>query len=98
MRYQGRTKTVRGDLNIRGDFSVRDNESRLRKFSFGNEDSQIVGGQKIMKFMFSADYNLSQNLNIKFYWDQNISKYKLSTAYPISTIRTGLSATFTFGN
>ena len=98
MRYQGRTKTVRGDLNVRGDFSVRDNESRLRKFSFGNEDSQIVGGQKIMKFMFSADYNLSQNLNIKFYWDQNISKYKLSTAYPISTIRTGLSATFTFGN
>ncbi len=98
MRYQNRTKTITGDLNVRGDFSIRDNETRLRKFSFGNEDTQIIGGQKIVRFMFSADYNLSQNLNIKFYWDQNISKYKLSTAYPISTIRTGLSATFTFGN
>lgn len=104
MRYQGRQKTITGDLNVRGDFSIRDNESRLRKFGifdeFGNlvEDNQIIGGQKMVKFMFSADYNLSQNLNIKFYWDQNLSKYKLSTAYPISTIRTGISATFTFGN
>lgn len=104
MRYQGRQKTITGDLRIQGDFSIRDNESRLRKFGifdeFGNlvEDNQIIGGQKMMKFLFSADYNLSQNLNIKFYWDQNLSKYKLSTAYPISTIRTGISATFTFGN
>ena len=109
LRYQGRQKTVKGDLNIRGDFSLRDNETRIRRygemFSSGTvgstimEDySQITGGQRIMSFKLSADYNISQNLNLRFYWDQMLSEYKISTAYPISQIRAGFSATFTFGN
>jgi len=107
IRYQGNQKTVKGDLNIRGDFSMRDNETTIRKiiykFDQNNNpivdgDSQITGGQKIMTFKLTADYNVSKNLNLRFYWDQMMSKYKISTAFPISQIRAGFSATFTFGN
>ena len=109
LRYQGRQKTIKGDLNIRGDFSLRDNETRIRRygemFSSGSvnstilEDySQITGGQRIMSFKLTADYAVSQNLNVRFFWDQMMSKYKISTAFPISQVRAGFSATFTFGN
>ena len=109
LRYQGQQKTVKGDLNIRGDFSLRDDENRIRRygemFTSGTVDptiaqdySQITGGQRIMSVKVSADYNISQNLNLRFYWDQMLSEYKISTAFPISQIRAGFSATFTFGN
>ena len=108
LRYQGNQKTVKGDLNIRGDFSLRDNQTTIRKiiYNFNDQnlptdiygDSQITGGQRIMTFKLTADYNVSKNLNLRFYWDQMMSKYKISTAFPISQIRAGFSATFTFGN
>ncbi|GEM50932.1 cell surface protein SprA [Empedobacter brevis NBRC 14943 = ATCC 43319] len=111
IRYQGSQKTIKGDLNIRGDFSLRDNQTTIRKIVdvFGDindpgkktgvgGDSQITGGQRIMTFKLTADYNVSKNLNVRFYWDQMMSKYKISTAFPISQIRAGFSATFTFGN
>ncbi|WP_413532825.1 cell surface protein SprA [Empedobacter brevis] len=116
IRYQGNQKTVKGDLNIRGDFSLRDNQTTIRKVIYEYEprdsnnpesdpkltgikgDSQITGGQRIMTFKLTADYNVSKNLNLRFYWDQMMSKYKISTAFPISQIRAGFSATFTFGN
>ena len=63
-----------------------------------NGDSQITGGQRIVTFKLTADYNVSKSLNLRFYWDQMMSEYKISTAFPISQIRAGFSATFTFGN
>jgi len=108
LRYQGSQKTIKGDLNVRGDLSIRDNETVIRRYGAlfidgaGNVNigdySQITGGQRIMSFKLSADYNVSRNLNLRFYWDQMMSKYKISTAFPISQIRAGISATFTFGN
>ncbi|MGV0922209.1 T9SS outer membrane translocon Sov/SprA [Empedobacter tilapiae] len=108
VRYQGSQKTIKGDLNIRGDFSFRDNQTTIRKIVYKYDDlgtpidvtgdSQITGGQRIMTFKLTADYNVSKNLNVRFYWDQMMSKYKISTAFPISQIRAGFSATFTFGN
>lgn len=96
MRYQGNTKTFKGDMNFRLDARLRDSETRIRRILDG--DSQITGGQKLFSLQFAADYDFSKNFNLKFFWDQMISKYKISTAYPISTIRAGLSLTLSFGN
>lgn len=96
MRYRGNTKSIVGDLNIRGDISLRDNKTVVRRIL--DEDSQITGGQNLVSIKFSTDYNFTKNFNLKFFYEQMITKYKISTAYPLSTIRAGLSATFTFGN
>lgn len=96
MRYQGKSKTFTGDLNFRADVRMRDSETRIRRIL--EDDSQVTGGQKLMSIMFSADYDFSKSFNLKFFWDQMMTEYKISTAYPISTIRAGLSATLTFGN
>ncbi|KUJ50409.1 cell surface protein SprA [Chryseobacterium sp. JAH] len=84
------------DLNIRGDISLRDSRTSIMNILL--DDSQVTGGQKLMNIKLSADYNVSENLNLRVFYEQMTSKYKISTAFPLSTIRAGLSATFTFGD
>ena len=82
------------DLNIRGDFQLRDNKTRISNILLN--DSQITGGQRLFSIKVTADYNASQNLNLMLFYDQMMTKYKISTAFPLSTIRAGIRATFTF--
>ncbi|WP_410678457.1 hypothetical protein [Chryseobacterium sp. Y16C] len=83
------------DLNIRGDISLRDGQTSIMNILLN--DSQVTGGQKVMNIKLS-DYNVSENLNLRLFYEQLTSKYKISTAFPLSTIRAGISATFTFGD
>ena len=95
LNFKGKERTIKSDLNIRGDFSLRDSQTRITNIL--QDDSQVTGGQRMMSFKLSADYNMSQNFNVRFFYDQLMTKYKISTAFPLSTVRAGLTATFTFG-
>lgn len=95
LNFKGKAKKIKSDLNIRGDFSIRDSQTRITNIL--EDDSQVTGGQKLISINLSADYNMSQNFNLKFFYNQLMTKYKISTAFPLSTIRAGLTATFTFG-
>ncbi len=95
VRYQGKEKNLKSDLNVRADFSLRDNQTRITNILL--DDSQITGGQRLMSVKVSADYNISQNFNLRFFYDQLMTKYKISTAFPLSTVRAGITATFNFG-
>lgn len=93
---RGRGKGKGTDLNIRGDFSLRDSRTSITNILL--DDSQVTGGQRLMNIKVSADYNVSDNLNLRVFYEQMTSKYKISTAFPLSTVRAGISATFTFGD
>ncbi|WP_445991629.1 T9SS outer membrane translocon Sov/SprA [Kaistella polysaccharea] len=95
LNFKGKQRTIKSDLNVRGDFSLRDSQTRITNIL--QDDSQVTGGQRMMSIKFSADYNMSQNFNIRLFYDQLLTRYKISTAFPLSTIRGGLTATFTFG-
>lgn len=95
MRIRGKSRTIKSDLNLKFDFSLRDNKTRITNIL--EENSQVTGGQKILGVNFSADYNFSPNFQVKFFYNQLVTKYKISTAYPLSTLRAGLTANFTFG-
>ena len=90
------TRGKGSDLNIRGDISLRDSKTSIMNILLN--DSQITGGQRLLNIKLSADYNVSENLNLRVFYEQMTSKYKISTAFPLSTIRAGISATFTFGD
>ncbi len=94
LNFKGKERTIKSDLNIRGDFSLRDSQTRITNIL--QNDSQVTGGQRVMSIKFSADYNMSQNFNLRLFYDQQLTKYKISTAFPLSTIRAGLTATLTF--
>jgi len=93
----GGKKTVfKGDINLKADFGIRDNVTMIRSIS--NETDQITGGQRIFTLKFTADYNLNKNLMASFFYDQNSSRFKISTTFPRNSISTGISIRYNIGN
>ena len=94
--FGGRRITLKGDLNLKADVSYRNNITILRNLEFDN--NQVTAGQKIMSIKFTADYALSKNLTTLFFYDHNFSEFAVSTAFPQTSIRSGFTIRYNFGN
>jgi len=92
----GPKKKIVSDLNLKADISVRNNKTIVRYLDFDN--NQITNGQTIWGGRFNADYAFSKNLTGIFYFDYTFSEYAISTAFPQTTIRSGLTIRYNFGN
>ena len=92
----GRRRTLKGDLNIKADVSYRNNITVLRNLELDN--NQVTAGQTLWSIKVGADYALSQSLTALFFYDHNFSKFAISTAFPQTSIRSGISIRYNFGN
>ena len=92
----GPKKKIVSDLNMKADVSVRNNATIVRYLDLDN--SQITNGQTIWGAKFNADYAFSRNLTALFYFDYTFSDYAISTAFPQTTIRSGFTIRYNFGN
>ena len=95
-RFDGKKQTLKGDLNLKADISLRDNTTLIRDVDEDNE--QITGGQRLFSLRFLADYALNRNLTASFYFDQNSSRYAISTSFPRSSFSTGILVRYNIGN
>jgi len=94
--FSGRSQVIKSDLNLRLDGSVRDNVTIIRYLDL--ENSQATAGQTIYGAKFTAEYALSRAFQALFYYDHSFSKFAISTAFPQTTIRSGVTLRYTFGN
>ncbi|WP_111307682.1 cell surface protein SprA [Confluentibacter sediminis] len=92
----GPSKRIISDLNMKADVSVRDNKTIIRYLDL--ENNQVTSGQTIWTLKYSADYAFSKNLTALFYFDYSFSEYAISTAFPQTTIRSGFTLRYNFGN
>nr|WP_083993899.1 cell surface protein SprA [Gelidibacter algens] len=92
----GPTQIIKADLNMKADVSLRDNKTIIRYLDL--EDNQVTSGQTIWGIKYSADYAFSKNLTGIFYFDYTFSEYAISTAFPQTTIRSGITLRYNFGN
>ena len=92
----GRRVILKGDLNIKADVSYRDNITVLRNLEYDN--NQVTAGQSIMAIKVTADYALTRNLTAQFFYDHNFSEFAISTAFPQTSIRSGFTIRYNFGN
>ncbi len=88
--------TLKGDLNLKADVSYRNNITVLRNLEYDN--NQVTAGQELMSIKFTADYALSKNLTSSFFYDHNFSEFAVSTAFPQTSIRSGFTIRYNFGN
>ena len=95
-RLGGSSQLIKSDLNMKADFSVRNNKTIVRYLDLDN--NQVTSGQTILNLKYSADYAFSQNLTGIFYFDYSFSEYAISTAFPQTTIRAGFTMRYNFGN
>lgn len=94
--FGGNQQILRSDLNFKLDLSMRDNKTIIRYLDVNT--NQVTSGQTIYGIQFTADYALSKNLTALFYYDHSFSEYAISTAFPQTTIRSGLTLRYNFGN
>ncbi len=92
----GEKTRLKGDLNLKADVSVRDNITIIRNLDIDN--NEITSGQNLLSIKFTADYALSKNLNALFFYDHSFSQFAVSTAFPQTTINTGFTLRYNFGN
>lgn len=92
----GPKKMIVSDLNFKADIAVRDNLTIIRYLDL--ENNQVTQGQTLWSTKFTADYAFSKNLTGIFYFDYTFAEYAISTAFPQTTIRSGLTLRYNFGN
>ncbi len=80
------------DLNLKMDFGIRDNKTILRRIDEANE--QISAGAKQYTLNFSADYNLSQSLQLRAYFNWNNNNPYISSQLPNATTSGGFTIRF----
>ena len=90
------TTTFKGDINLKADLGIRENSTVIRSIDINN--NQVTGGQRLVSFKFIADYNLNKSLLASFFYDQNSSRFLISTTFPRNSINAGISLRYTIGN
>jgi cell surface protein SprA len=92
----GAKQIIKSDLNMRADISVRDNKTIIRYLDL--ENNQVTAGQTIWNAKFTADYAFSKNLTAIFYFDYTFSEFAISTSFPQTSLRSGITLRYIFGN
>ncbi|WP_431157410.1 cell surface protein SprA [Winogradskyella poriferorum] len=92
----GAKQIIKSDLNMRADVSVRDNKTIIRYLDL--ENNQVTAGQTIWGAKFTADYAFSKNLTGIFYFDYTFSDFAISTSFPQTSLRSGITLRYNFGN
>lgn len=93
-KFNGQDVTLKSDLNLKADVSLMNDFTVIRNMELN--DNQITSGQTSWMARFTADYALSKHLTTIFYFDYTFSKYAISTAFPMTTLRTGFTVRYTF--
>ena len=78
------------------EYRNRNNLTVLRNLEY--ENNQVTAGQKLMSIKITADYAISKNITSLFFYDHNFSKFAISTAFPQTSIRSGITIRYNFGN
>ena len=92
----GARQVVRSDLNMTLDVNVRDNLTIIRSLDLDN--NQITAGQTIWGLKFNAEYAFTNALTGIFRFDYSFSDFAISTSFPQTQIRSGLTIRYNFGN
>ena len=85
-------KPVESDLNFKLDLSYRKNLTVARRIV--EEISTPTGGQNIITLKTSLDYQLTQNINLRLFYDWIRTKPQTSQSFPTANTNAGFSLRF----
>lgn len=88
----GRKTKITSDLDIKVDFSIRNNRTVLRRVD--QNIDQVSSGQRVFSINTSLDYMLSKSVTIRLFFDKIINNPFVSNQYPNSTTKGGISIRF----
>jgi cell surface protein SprA len=88
---QGRTVTLKNEINFRLNVSVTNNQTIQRKIE---EVNTITNGNINIQIRPNVSYTVNSKLNVQFYVDSNVNEPLVSNSYPRSNTRVGFKILF----
>jgi cell surface protein SprA len=88
----GQKSHISSDLNIKVDFSIRNNRTVLRRID--QDIDQVSSGQRVISINTSIDYMLSKSVTVRLFFDKIINNPFVSNQYKNSTTKGGISFRF----
>ncbi len=88
-------KTFSSNLDLNLDFSIRKSVSAIR--SLEENTHQGVSGRTDISVKTTADYVLSERVNIQLFYDRMVAKYEVASSFDTANNSFGLKLRFTFG-
>jgi cell surface protein SprA len=89
----GDQRTLRSDLRLNVDFSIRNNYTILRKLV--EETNTRSAGQNILTIKTSAEYVVSEQITIRAFFDRVVNKPLVALSFPTANTSFGFSIRFT---
>jgi cell surface protein SprA len=93
LKTAGAQHSLKSDLNLRFDLSIRDDQTLARKLV--EDVDQPVIGQRVFTLGATADYVLSDKFNLQVFYDRTINNPFVATTFPTSNTNFGFSLKFT---
>lgn len=87
-------KELKNDLNIKVDVSVRDDKTNNNYLA--QNLSVVTRGQKVITISPSVNYIVSDKLTLRFFFDRRRSIPYITSSFPITTTRAGVTFRFIF--
>lgn len=87
-------RTLKNDLNVKMDVSLRDDKTANNYL--GQNIDITTRGQRVITISPSVDYIVSDRLTLRFFYDWRQSIPYVSSSFPITTTRAGLTLRFIF--
>ena len=88
-------KPLESDLKIKLDLSIRNNTTLQRRIVDGINTP--TAGQRIITLRTSAEYQISTNVALRFFFDKTMNRPVVSSSFPTSNTNAGISIRFTLG-
>lgn len=88
-----KNKQLDNDINIQCDFSLRRNNTIIRRIS--EQVDQLTAGQEVMSIKVSADYTFNNRLNLRLFYDRVVNTPYVSLSFPTANTNFGVSVRFT---
>jgi cell surface protein SprA len=93
LKTAGAQHSLKSDLNLRFDLSIRDDQTLARKLV--EDVDQPVIGQRVVTLGATADYVLSDKFNLQVFYDRTVNNPFVATTFPTSNTNFGFSLKFT---
>lgn len=88
-----KNKQLNNDINLQCDFSMRKNNTIIRRIS--ESVDQLTAGQKVMSVKVSADYTFNNRLNLRLFYDRVVNTPYISLSFPTTNTNFGVSVRYT---
>lgn len=93
-KINGRKPMLKNDLDFRLDFSIRDGYTITRDIN-SNAIPQANAGMRSISIRPTLNYNITDNLNFRAFYNRNVNKPKTTQSFPTALTNFGISLRYT---